>query len=215
MRARMDQELNQLHQELIEMGSMCEEAIHNATQALTKGDISLADKAVAIDAKIDEKEREIEALCLKFMLRQQPVAKDLRQVSSALKMITDMERIGDQARDIAEIVPYINTEDAKSLETLEKMANATIKMVTESIDAFVRSDLELAQSVIAYDDVVDNYFLEMRAELIGMIRRDANLAEEGLDILMIAKYFERIGDHATNIAEWVEFSITGVHGSTN
>lgn len=213
MRSRMDQELKQLHQELIEMGAMCEEAIENTILALTTGDLGYADKAVAIDARIDEKEREIEDLCMKFMLRQQPVARDLRQVSSALKMITDMERIGDQARDIAEIVQYITTHDDEHMETLIKMAEATTKMVNESIDAFVQQDLELARAVIAYDDVVDNYFIEIRKELINMVRHDAELAEHGLDLLMIAKYFERIGDHATNIAEWVEFSITGEHGS--
>lgn len=212
-RGRLDQQLELLNQELIEMGAMCETAIANAVKALVDGDLELADEAVAIDQRIDEKEREIEVLCLKFMLRQQPVARDLRQVSSALKMITDMERIGDQARDIAEITRYIRLRENTNQGSIGDMARATIKMVTESIDAFVRQDLELAKAVIAHDDVVDAYFLTIRQELIGMIHSDPNQGEYALDVLMIAKYFERIGDHATNIAEWVEFSITGVHSS--
>lgn len=214
MRTRMDEQLAELNKQLIEMGAMCEEAINQTVLALTTGNMTHAENAVNIDKRIDEKEREIEDLALKFMLRQQPVAKDLRQVSSALKIITDMERIGDQARDIAEITQYITTRNPAHMQTLMKMAEATTKMVNEAIDAFVQQDLELARAVVAYDDVVDNYFLEIKEELVSMIHTDGTLAEHGLDLLMIAKYFERIGDHATNIAEWVEFSITGIHGGS-
>lgn len=212
MRGTFEQQLGILHKELIEMGAMCESAIANATKALMDGDVTLADQAQAIDQRIDEKEREIEALCLKLLLRQQPVARDLRQVSSALKMITDMERIGDQAAEIAEITRLANIKTQDSTLSLKDMAKATIRMVTDSIDAFVRADLTLARSVILYDDVVDDYFDTIKQELIQLIRRDANRGEYVIDLLMIAKYFERIGDHATNIAEWVEFSITGMHG---
>lgn len=212
MRSRMDQELNVLHQELIHMGSMCEEAITNTVKALTTGEEKYAEKAVAIDAQIDEKEREIEDLAYKFMLRQQPVARDLRQVSSALKIITDMERIGDQARDIAEITPYVSLDDQSQVPLLTKMAAAASKMVNDSIDAFVKKDVELARQVIKDDDFVDQSFVTVKEKLESIIHKDGRLASSGLDLLMIAKYLERIGDHATNIAEWVEFSVTGIHG---
>lgn len=215
MRSAMDQMLAQLHQELIIMGAMCEEAINNAVLALIEEDNERALEAIALDRKIDEKEREIEALALKIMLRHQPVAKDLRQVSSTLKMITDMERIGDQARDISEITPYVSLSGETELETLKKMAAATARMVTESVDAFVRSDLTLARKVIDDDDFVDTCFLQIRDQLVELIKTDGELAKSALDLLMITKYFERIGDHATNIAEWVVYSITGIHGDVS
>ncbi|HEY8349494.1 MAG TPA: phosphate signaling complex protein PhoU [Clostridia bacterium] len=200
---------------MIQMGALCESAIANAAKALTDGDMELARKAMEADADIDRKEREIENLCLKLLLRQQPVARDLRQISSALKMITDMERIGDQAADISEITLLANNRasgaNRDSTNHVAEMAKATIKMVTESIDAYVRQDLELARVVIDYDDVVDDLFNKVKEDIIRLINEDTANGEYAIDMMMIAKYFERIGDHATNIAEWVEFSITGRH----
>lgn len=210
MRIRFHEQLDALNTALIEMGALCETAIERAARALMTGDIALAKAAVLADTDIDQKEREIEGLCLKLLLQQQPVARDLRQISAALKMITDMERIGDQARDIAEITVLGGISLEGNGIHLGQMAKATIKMVTEAVDAYVRRDLSLAQSVIEYDDVVDGLFDEVRAKLIDLIREDKQNAGRALDLLMIAKYLERIGDHATNIAEWVEFSITGV-----
>ena len=210
MRSRFDDQLDALHTELIEMGALCENAISNVAEALLKGDLSLAKRAEEFDQEIDQKERKIESLALKLLLFQQPVAKDLRQVSAALKMITDMERIGDQAADISEIITMANIVPEDTLHVGE-MARATIKMVTESIDAFVQSDLALARAVMDYDDVVDDLFDRVKGELIELIGKSPERGEYAVDLLMIAKYFERIGDHAVNIAEWVEFSITGWH----
>ena len=170
-------------------------------------------KAMAVDAEIDQKEREIEQLCIKLLLKQQPVARDLRVISAALKMISDMERIGDQAADISEITKYIEKNENQSKVHIADMAKATGKMVTDSIDSFVKKDLPLAYSVMRYDDVVDDLFSAVRQELIGLIAEDSRNGELCIDLLMIAKYFERIGDHAVNIAEWVEFSLTGKHTS--
>lgn len=215
MRNKFDEELDRLNNMLIEMGAMIESAITIATQALKNQDTELARKAFDFDREVDQQEKDIEALCLKLLLQQQPVAKDLRLISAALKMITDMERIGDQAADIAEITIYLSgTPYIKKLEHIPQMASATMKMVTESVDAFVKKDLELARAVIAYDDVVDDLFDLIKAELIELIRTDSDNGEQAIDLLMIAKYFERIGDHAENIAEWVEFSITGKHEKT-
>ncbi|RDU23883.1 phosphate signaling complex protein PhoU [Anaerosacchariphilus polymeriproducens] len=211
MRNRFDEQLEVLNVELIEMGVLCEEVIAKAAKAFLEHDNEAAKYAISKDLEIDQKEKDIEALCLKLLLQQQPVAKDLRQISSALKMITDMERIGDQASDIAEISTMMRSKSFKKVEPIEKMSTATIKMVTESIDAFVKKDLQLAKDVIDYDDVVDDLFDEVRNELIDFIRQESENAEYYVDLLMIAKYFERLGDHATNIAEWVVFSITGVH----
>ncbi|MBN7773130.1 phosphate signaling complex protein PhoU [Clostridium aminobutyricum] len=223
MRSRFDNQLSLLNTELIEMGSLCETAIADAVKALVQGDLELARKTIDADKRVDQKERDIEALCLKLLLQQQPVARDLRLISAALKMITDMERIGDQAADISEIVLVTDLSIPHDFEHIKDMADATIKMVTESIDAFVERDLVLAKEVIDYDDVVDNLFDEIKLAVIDAIAatRTQNqeaedkekLATGAIDILMIAKYFERIGDHATNIAEWVEFSITGTHDS--
>ncbi|HWR18671.1 MAG TPA: phosphate signaling complex protein PhoU [Clostridia bacterium] len=210
MRSRFDDQLEALHTELIEMGALCENAISNAAQALMEGDLALARRTAEFDHEIDEKERKIESLALKLLLFQQPVARDLRQVSAALKMITDMERIGDQAADIAEITTMANIVPEDTLH-VNDMARATIKMVTESIDAFVQADLKLARAVMEYDDVVDDLFDQVKKELIELIGKHPERGEYAIDLLMIAKYFERIGDHAVNIAEWVEFSITGIH----
>lgn len=210
MRSQFDKQLAKLHRELIEMGALCEQVIALSSQALTNRDTALAEKVAPLDHEIDRKERDIENLCLRLLLQQQPVAGDLRQISAALKMITDMERIGDQASDIAEIIETtdfsVPTNDVK----LAKMAETTIAMVTESIDAYVKQDLELVREVIARDDEVDDLFLEVRQEIADDMV-EAGDPMSSLDLLMIAKYFERIGDHATNIAEWVEFSITGTH----
>ena len=210
MRNRFDRQLEELHVELIEMGSMCEDVIRKTSKLLQSGDAKVAKEIRKEDSNIDEQERLVESLCLKLLLQQQPVAKDLRKVSAALKMITDMERIGQQASDIAEIIETtdfsVPTNDVK----LAKMAETTIAMVTESIDAYVKQDLELVREVIARDDEVDDLFLEVRQEIADDMV-EAGDPMSSLDLLMIAKYFERIGDHATNIAEWVEFSITGTH----
>ena len=211
MRTRFDEQLSKLNTELIEMGALCEEVIALAVDALTKADAGLAKAVAPVDEKIDQKERDIEALCLKLLLQQQPVARDLRQISAALKMITDMERIGDQAKDIAELIRFLPPRPIEQGELLRKMARAVIKMVTESIDAFVKHDIMIAKAAIADDDTVDAYFDSVKDELIARIAKNPQDGAFALDLLMIAKYFERIGDHAVNIAEWVIFSVTGVH----
>ena len=211
MRSRFDEQLAQLNKELIEMGAMCEEVIALAAKALTSGDAQLAEKVAPLDREIDQMEREIESLCLKLLLQQQPVARDLRQISAALKMVTDMERIGDQAEDIAELVPFLAGRSGDESAFIADMARATIKMVTESVEAFVHRNTALAESVARYDDVVDDYFAKVKAELIAMIAAKPADGEYAIDLLMTAKYFERIGDHAVNIAEWVVFAATGVH----
>ena len=216
MRNRFDRQLSTLNDELIEMGSMIEKSIETAIKALVNQDVDLARHAIEADEEIDRQERIIEDLCLKLLLQQQPVAKDLRLISSALKMITDMERIGDQAADIADITialadqPYI-----KKLEHIQQMAKETMIMLVGSIEAFVDKDLEKANEVIKRDDVVDDLFDKVKKELIQMIHENADKGEQAADLLMVAKYMERIGDHATNISEWVIFSITGEHKSMN
>lgn len=210
MRSRFDEQLELLNVELIRMGALCEDVIAYASRTLL-GEANLAEQVYKTDREIDQKERDIENLCMRLLLKQQPVASDLRLVSSALKMISDMERIGDQASDIAEISSFIQAREVESNLHIRDMAEATIRMVTQSIDSFVKKDLQIAQEVIRYDDVVDDLFNKVKEELIGLIAQDSQAGEFCIDMLMIAKYFERIGDHATNIAEWVEFSITGVH----
>ncbi len=212
MRSRFDQQLAQLKKDLITMGSLCEEAIALVSKSLYEGNMELAKKVFPLDLEVDRMERDIESLCLKLLLQQQPVAKDLRQISAALKMITDMERIGDQAEDIAEIITFLNGRSAPEGIRIYEMANAIIKMVTDSVDAYVKKDTELAKSVIAYDDVVDECFNSVKNSLIGIISQNPDDGEYAIDFLMIAKYFEKIGDHAVNIAEWVLFSITGRKG---
>lgn len=209
MRNKFDEQLDLLKTQMIQMGALCEEAIASATKALINGDIELAKKVITTDEDIDHKEKEIESICLKLLLQYQPVARDLRQISSALKMITDMERIGDQAADISEIIMLANIKAANNTSHIADMAKATIKMVTDSIDAYVQQNLKLAKAVIDYDDVVDNLFNDVKADMIRLINEDTENGEFAIDLIMISKYFERIGDHATNIAEWVVFSITG------
>ena len=212
MRSRFDEQLSLLNNSLIEMGALIERAIARATKALISQDADTAKSIINGDSIIDEKEKEIESLCLKLILNQQPVAKDLRQISAALKMITDMERIGDQAADISELCIYLAAQEyIKKLQYIPQMAEATIKMVTDSIDAFVKKDLKLAQAVIDYDDVVDELYVSVKKDLIELIHADVNKGEQAFDLSQIAKYYERIGDHAVNIAEWVIFSITGKH----
>lgn len=211
MRNKFDSQLEILNNDLILMGALCEDAIACAVKALLNNDMKLAESAMNKEKEIDQKERDIETLCMKLLLQQQPVAKDLRLISSALKMVTDMERIGDQAADIAEVVTFIDLSESISSVHISDMAVAVIHMVTQSIDAFVKRDLKLANDVISYDDVVDGLFMKTKKDLIDLIASDIKNGEKALDILMIAKYLERIGDHAALIAEWVVFSITGTH----
>lgn len=211
MRSHFDEQLALLNRELIEMGALCEEVIALASKALTDMDKKLADKVAPLDSEIDQKERTIESMCLKLLLQQQPVARDLRQISAALKMITDMERIGDQAADIAEIIPFFLSHNTFDCRLVCRMAQQASGMVTQSVDAFVRRDVALAQSIAGQDDLVDNDFTAVKQALIDAIAREPSQGEVALDLLMIAKYFERIGDHAVNLSEWVEFSVTGVH----
>ena len=211
MRDFFQEQLKELNQELTLMGASCEEIIALASHALTDCDEELVRKVNTIGGLIDESERTIESICLKLLLRQQPVAGDLRQISAAMKMITDMERIGDQAEDIVEIVPYMKAHADEKFPKIREMAKAAQTMVTEAVDAYVKQDLDMARKVMAHDDVVDDYFTQVKAGIIDVIAANPEVGEYALDLLMIAKYFERIGDHCTNIAEWVVFSVTGEH----
>ena len=215
MRNRLDQQLAQLNRELIEMGALCEEVIAMSCRSMLEGDVAMSQKVAPLDSEIDQKERDIESLCLKLLLQQHPVARDLRQISAALKMITDMERIGDQAEDIAEIVEFLKGRSVENGDMLEDMSRAVIKMVTESVDAYVKHDIILAEKVVSDDDTVDACFEKVKTALIDRIAQNPADGAYALDLLMIAKYFERIGDHAVNIAEWVMFSVTGVHKEEN
>ena len=204
MRNKFDMQLDKMNRMLVEMGGLCEKAIANATKAVADGNLEMAKVVIGED-------EDIERLCLKLLLQQQPVARDLRQISAALKMITDMERIGDQASDIAEILISAHASQSSPIPYLTDMAAATSKMVTKSVQAFVEKDLELTRKVILADDKVDELFDKVKEKLVSYLAKNDNSGERAIDMLMIAKYLERIGDHATNIAEWVEFSITGVH----
>jgi len=212
MRTMFDEQLTLLNQSLIEMGGMVEKAIADATKALVEQNITLAQQAIDYDDEIDAKEKDIEALCLKIILQQQPVAGDLRLVSSVLKISTDLERIGDHAGDISEITQYLAGKPyVKNLEHIPQMAEATMKMVTKSINAFVQKDLDMAKEVIAYDDKVDKLFYTVKKEMIALINENTENGDQAIDLILVAKYFERIADHATNVAEWVVFSLTGKH----
>ena len=215
MRNRFDRQLLELNNELIQMGSLIEKAIEMAIAALVKQDVELATEAIKFDIEIDRQEKEIESLCMKLLLQQQPVAKDLRLISAALKMITDMERIGDHAGDISEMTILMadSTYEKRylNIELVKEMAKETTDMVIKSIDAFVNKDLEMAREVLKQDDKVDNLFAEFKHQLILKINENVNNGEHAADMLLVSKYFERIGDHATNIAEWVIYSITGMH----
>ena len=211
MKNRFDEQVDILNTHMIEMGTMIETTIEGACEALQTADLPKARSIMEADSQVDRKEREIESLCLRMLLTRQPVAHDLRVVSSALKMITDMERIGDQAADISEIVTMMDYTAALQPEHFGAMARAAIDMVHRAIDAYVRQDVILARDVIASDDTVDLLFTNVKRELIELLGADSSRGGEALDLLMIAKYFERIGDHATNIAEWVEYSVTGLY----
>lgn len=212
MRNRFDMQLEELSVKLITMGNLCEKAIANATEALKQGDLELAKLVIREDQEIDQMEKEIETMCLKLLLQQQPVARDLRQISAALKMITDMERIGDQTSDIAEIIISAGMSAVGELKEITAMAEATSQMVHDSVLAYVSKDLSLAYRVMEADDKVDQLFDFVKKQLVSIIAKEhEHIGEKAIDIMMITKYLERIGDHATNIAEWVEFSITGVH----
>lgn len=211
MRNKFDEQLHLLNNELIIMGALCEEAISGAAKLLLDNDTSLIETVLDADKQIDQKERNIENLCMKLFMQQQPVASDLRTISSALKMISDLERIGDQAADIAEIAEYVTANGLQSETHIADMARAAIKMVTDSVKSFVKKDALLANEVIAHDAIVDGLFDKVKNELVESIQNKAKHAEALIDLLMIAKYFERIGDHAENVAEWVIYSITGKH----
>ena len=211
-RIQFEKQMEKLNNELIKMGELIEKAIQMAVTGLVEQNVELAYEAIKFDEEIDNQEKEIESLCMKLLLKQQPVAKDLRMVSAALKMITDMERIGDQAADISELTILLAKQEyIKKLEHIQQMAKETTLMVIKSIDAFVAKDIEMANEVIASDDIVDDLFNNVKKDLIEIIAKNPECGEQAADLLMVAKYFERIGDHATNIAEWVIFSITGLH----
>ena len=210
MRNFYQEQLWNLNQELIQMGAACEEIISLAARALTDYTPELEEKTKQVGQTIDQSERTIESSCLKLLLRQQPVASDLRQISAAMKMITDMERIGDQAEDIVDLIPKMENRPDEKYPKIREMAKAAQTMVTEAVDAYVKQDLTLARKVMGDDDIVDDFFCAMKSAIIGLIAANAGDGEYALDLLMIAKYFERIGDHCTNIAEWVEFSLTGI-----
>lgn len=213
MRSRFIHELEQLSSDLLEMGALAERAIGDAVDALVDGDAEKARLTMEADPAVDDKEKEVERRCFRLLLQQQPVAADLRMISTALKMTTDLERIGDQAQDIAEIALRLIKDDYRGRpKHIPEMAMAAREMVKNAIDAYVAKDFEGARKVIAQDDVVDRLFLRVRDEVIDLIRNDTGAGESAVDLLMVAKYLERIGDHATNIAGWVIFSITGEHG---
>ena len=209
MRMNFDRQLDHLNIELIKMGSLCEEAIGKTGIILTQNDMTLIEQVFELEEQTDRKHREIENLCMKLIMQQQPVAGDFRIVSSTFKMISDLERIGDQASDIAEILGYIGGKTSAVSAVIADMARACIKMLTDSIDSFVKRDADTAKKVIDYDDVVDDLFTKAKIEITEMIRNEPENGELCIDLLMIAKYFERIGDHTTNIAEWVQYAVTG------
>ena len=210
MRAYYDSKLNELNDKLVGMGALIENAINHAVAALTQKNVAEAQKVSELEDKINDAEKEIEAFCLKLILHQQPVAGDLRLISAALKMITDMERIGDQAEDVSEICILLSKNSyVHNLEHIKQMAEHMKKMVTDSINAFVTKDIVLAMSVCKNDDIIDDLFVKVRQDMIELISKDSSKGDVAFDLLMVAKYFERIGDHATNIAEWVIYSING------
>lgn len=212
MRNRFDEQLNYLNAELVGIGALCEDAIRSCVKYLIEDDAAMRERTLDADRQIDQKERDIEQLCMKLLIQQQPVAGDLRTISSALRMIADIERIGDQAVDIADIMAVCRRNNENGIDCaahIAEMAEATIKMVTGSMTSFVKKDVQLAHDVIAHDDVVDGLFDKVKNELIQSVRLGQGDGETLLDLLMVAKYFERIGDHAENIAEWVIYSITG------
>ena len=215
MRERYHRQLEQLHMELVQMGALCEEAIAAAAEALRECSQEMAAGVRNIEEAIDRKERDVENLCLKLLLQQQPVARDLRKISAALKLISDLERIGDQAADIAELTPFLKGGRPEEMELVRDMARMACRMVTESVESFVEQDLERAHTVCTWDDEMDALFVKVKCAIIRLLQEDRVQGELALDMLMIAKYLERIGDHATNVAEWVEYAVTGVHPQLN
>ena len=213
MRDRFEEQLKLLNKELVEMGALCEESIAYAVKFLTERDEKMRQNAIEAEKQIDHMEKDIESLCMRLLIEQQPVASDFRKVTSALKMISDLERIGDHAEDIAEIAVYVDPVDLKNQVHINDMAQAAVRMVVSGMDSYVKQDEELARSVLKMDDTVDKMFLSVKNELIEMIRSGEENGETLLDLLMIAKYFERIVDHAENIAEWVIYAVTGKHRS--
>lgn len=209
MRSRFDMQLEQLKLEMTSMGMLCENAIAKASHALLNCDVKAAGELPELLNQVTQKERDIEAICLRLLLQQQPVARDLRTVSAALKMVTDAQRIGTQSGDIAEIVAMGYIREIPEGLPIREMANAVIHMVTDSIDSFVKQDGKLSRNVIEYDDVVDDYFNSIKHSLVQRLKTQEGSSEAMVDLLMVAKYFERIGDHAVNIAKWVLFSLTG------
>ena len=209
MRAKFDEQLNQLNQEMVQMGVMIEENIQTSIEALVRHNVEMAKEIVEKDVAVDQKQKQIEGICFDLLIQQQPVAKDLRAITAAMKMVTDMERIGDHAADISEITVLLdNAEKTKSMETIIQMASEALFMLMQSIDAYAKKDNELAQKVIQHDDVVDKLFGQIKQEIIEQIQQNKEVkeGEYEIDMLMIAKYLERIGDHATNIAEWVIYA---------
>ncbi|MBE6962612.1 MAG: phosphate signaling complex protein PhoU [Ruminococcaceae bacterium] len=215
MREQYHRQLEQLHTELLQMGALCEEVIAAAAEALRECSPEMAARVRGIEEAIDRKERDVENLCLKLLLQQQPVARDLRKISAALKLISDLERIGDQAADIAELTPFLAETRSEDMESVRDMARTACRMVTESVESFVEQDLELAHAVCTEDDEMDALFVQVKNTIVRLLQENQAQGEAVLDLLMIAKYFERIGDHATNVAEWVEYVVTGVHPQLN
>ena len=216
MRNQFDRQLNTLNGELIQMGHMVEQAIEHAIEAMVHQDAEKARQNMEFDSEVDQQEKDIETLCMKLLMKQQPVARDLRLISAALKMITDMERIGDQAADISELaLCLVNEKELPMMDRMKQMSQECMLMVMKALEAFVAKDIEMAKKVIARDDVIDAMFDDTKKEVIELIQNHGAGAEVATDLLMVAKYFERIGDHATNIAEWVIFSINGTHPTSN
>ena len=216
MRNQFDRQLNTLNGELIQMGHMVEQAIEHAIEAMVHQDAEKARQNMEFDSEVDQQEKDIETLCMKLLMKQQPVARDLRLISAALKMITDMERIGDQAADISELaLCLVNEKELPMMDRMKQMSQECMLMVMKALEAFVAKDIEMAKKVIARDDVIDAMFDDTKKEVIELIQNHGAGAEVATDLLMVAKYFERIGDHATNIAEWVIFSINGTHPTIN
>ncbi len=211
MRKTFEKQLDELNVSLIKMGALCEKVIMGTTKALFEGDEDYLEQCRAAETEIDRCEKEIENLCMGLFLKQQPVAGDLRTISSALKMISDMERIGDQCVDICSMIRFTKGQDMQSYQHLDEMAKTAIKMVSDAVESYVQRNLDLAKNVMAYDDIVDNKFDEAKSNLIELISKQPENGEFWIDVIMIAKYYERIADHAVNVAEWVEYSITGEH----
>lgn len=209
MRSMFDQQLKTLNEEMLYMGGLCEDTIQQTIEALMSGDVKKAHALNNMMSQLTQQERSIENICLKLLMQQQPVARDLRTISSSLKMVTDMERIGIQACEIAEIIAAGNVVRATDKVDFQELSNEVSHMVQMAMMAYDKKNLDLADEVIKYDDVVDKLFCDIREDLIKQLKDDTNDAECFIDMLMIDKYFERIGDHAVNIARWVKFSITG------